>query len=215
MAATLMAMAETLEHPTALTQSPSFQIERVRRATKDEVEKALSNLGTTMREFWVLTCTLEHTASQTQLSELLAIDASDMVRLIDSLEAHGWVTRERDPKDRRRQIIIPTEEGATAQQQLAAAVAEAEDRALDATTTKQLKHLRKLSQAIMADPHGSAAQTSEAESPADPEAIEADSGKSSSDKSDKPEKAEKTDKSEKNNKSSKSGKSGKSSGKNK
>lgn len=196
-----MHMAESLEHPTALTRSPSFQIERVRRATKDEVEKALAALGATMREFWVLTCTLEHAASQTQLSELLAIDASDMVRLIDSLETHGWVSRERDPKDRRRQIIIPTDEGAKAQEQLAAAVAEAEDRALDATTTKQLKHLRKLSQAIMADAHGSDESDSAGNgSPADSE----------SGKSDKSEKADKSDKSDKAEKSGKSGKSGKS-----
>ena len=72
-------MPEPLELPTALIQSPSFQVERVRRATKDQVESALATRGTTMREFWVLTCTLEHAASQTQLSELLAIDASDMV----------------------------------------------------------------------------------------------------------------------------------------
>lgn len=160
-------MAESLEHPTALTQSPSFQIERVRRATKDEVEKALAQLGTTMREFWVLTCTLTHAASQTQLSELLAIDASDMVRLIDSLETHGWVTRERDPKDRRRQIIIPTKKGSKMQPQLAAAVTEAEDRALDATTTKQLKQLRKLSQAIMAAPQAKNAGGSNASTDAD------------------------------------------------
>lgn len=146
----IVCMAESLYHPIALTQSPSFQIERIRRATKDEVEKALAEHGTTMREFWVLTCTLEHAASQTQLSELLATDASDMVRLIDSLEAHGWVTRDRDPRDRRRQIISPTKKGTKMQAQLADVVAQAEDRALDATTTKQLKHLRKLSQAIMA-----------------------------------------------------------------
>lgn len=145
-------MADSLDYPEALTYSPSFQIERIRRATKDEVEKALGALGTTMREFWVLTCTLEHAASQTQLSDLLAIDASDMVRLIDSLEAHGWVARERDPKDRRRQLIIPTKKGAKVQGQLAETVAAAEDRALDATTTKQLKHLRKLSRAIMTQP---------------------------------------------------------------
>lgn len=160
-------MAESLEHPTALTQSPSFQIERVRRATKDEVEKALARLGTTMREFWVLTCTLTHAASQTQLSELLAIDASDMVRLVDSLETHGWVTRERDPKDRRRQIIIPTKKGSKMQSRLAATVAEAEDRALDATTTKQLKQLRKLSQAIIAAPQAKSAGGSNANTDAD------------------------------------------------
>lgn len=175
-------MAESLEHPTALTQSPSFQIERVRRATKDEVEKALAQLGTTMREFWVLTCTLTHAASQTQLSELLAIDASDMVRLVDSLETHGWVTRERDPKDRRRQLIIPTKKGSKMQSQLATAVAEAEDRALDATTTKQLKQLRKLSQAIMAAPQAKNAGGSNANTDADGKS-EPDSGSDSSAKS--------------------------------
>lgn len=142
-------MAESLELPAALIKSPSFQIERVRRATKDAVETALTQRGTTMREFWVLTCTMEHAASQTQLSELLSIDASDMVRLIDSLETHAWVARERDPKDRRRQIITPTKKGRKVQAELAALVAEAEDRALDEATTKQLKHLRKLSTTIM------------------------------------------------------------------
>lgn len=163
-------MAESLDHPIALTQSPSFQIERIRRATKDEVEKALAEHGTTMREFWVLTCTLEHAASQTQLSELLATDASDMVRLIDSLEAHGWVTRDRDPRDRRRQIISPTKKGTKMQAQLADVVAQAEDRALDATTTKQLKHLRKLSQVVMApaeDETGTDTSTESAETKSD------------------------------------------------
>lgn len=146
-------MAESLAHPELLIQSPSFQIERIRRATREEVEKSLAEFSTTMREFWVLTCTLEHAASQTQLSELLAVDASDMVRLIDSLETHGWVSRERDTKDRRRQIVVPTKKGTKAHAELAEVVAAAEDRALDATTTKQLKQLRKLSKAVMAQPN--------------------------------------------------------------
>ena len=101
-------MPESLDLPDALLQSPSFQIERIRRATKDTVETELTKRGTTMREFWVLTCTMTHAASQTQLSELLAIDASDMVRLIDSLETHGWVARERDAKDQRNLALALT-----------------------------------------------------------------------------------------------------------
>lgn len=158
-------MPESLDLPEALIQSPSFQIERIRRATKDEVETALTQRGTTMREFWVLTCTMEHAASQTQLSELLAIDASDMVRLIDSLETHGWVARERDAKDRRRQIIIPTKKGRKVQAELAALVSSAEERALDDASTKQLKHLRKLSKAILggSDTTGVAAEAASSE----------------------------------------------------
>ena len=89
--------------------------------------------------------------SQRQLSELLSIDASDMVRLIDNLENNNWVTRERDPKDRRRQIVAATKKGSKALAKLAADVAEAEDRALEASSNKQLKSLRKLSQALAAE----------------------------------------------------------------
>lgn len=137
--------------PTALLQSPSFQLERLRRRTRDEVETALHARETTLREYWVLTCLVDRdAASQSALSEALAIDASDMVRLIDSLENRGWVQRERDPNDRRRQIVASTKKGAKAQAELAELVAEGEDRALDESTSKQLKHLRKLAKAIIA-----------------------------------------------------------------
>lgn len=137
--------------PTALLQSPSFQLERLRRRTREEVETALGTKETTLREYWVLTCLVDRdAASQSALSETLAIDASDMVRLIDALEERGWVQRERDPNDRRRQIVASTKKGSRAQAELAALVTDAEDRALDESTSKQLKHLRKLAKAIIA-----------------------------------------------------------------
>lgn len=137
--------------PTELLQSPSFQLERLRRRSRDEVEAALAKKGTTMREFWVLTClTYQDAASQSALCEMLAIDASDMVRLIDHLEEHSWVRRYRDRKDRRRQIVASTKKGRAAQKEMAAVVLDAEERALDESTSKQLKHLRKLATAIIA-----------------------------------------------------------------
>lgn len=136
--------------PVSLLESPSFQLERLRRRTRDEVEAALAARGTTMRGYWVLTCLIEGDASsQTSLSETLAIDASDMVRLIDGLEEQGWAKRERDPRDRRRQIVMSTKKGVKAQAELAELVAAAEAAALDESTGKQLKHLRKLTQAVL------------------------------------------------------------------
>lgn len=136
--------------PDALLESPSFQIERLRRRTRDEVEAALATKNTTLREHWVLACLVsEDAASQSALSETLAIDASDMVRLIDQLETHGWAKRERDPSDRRRQIVTATKKGRKAHADLTALVAEAEDNALDSSTNKQLKHLRKLATSIL------------------------------------------------------------------
>ncbi|MDD7582850.1 MarR family winged helix-turn-helix transcriptional regulator [Corynebacterium sp. 32222D000AT] len=137
--------------PTELLESPSFQLERLRRRTRDGVEAALSTKQTTLREYWVLTCLVDSSAtSQSSLSELLAIDASDMVRLLDSLEKRGWAKRERDPQDRRRQIVASTKKGAKAQKELAQLVDSAEEEALDSSTNKQLKHLRKLAKSIIA-----------------------------------------------------------------
>ena len=137
--------------PTELLQSPSFQLERLRRRTRDEVEVTLDDRDTTLREYWVLTCLVtEATGSQSALCELLAIDASDMVRLLDCLEDRKWVKRQRDKKDRRRQIVTATKKGRQAQKELASLVSAAEDRALDESTSKQLKHLRKLAKAIIA-----------------------------------------------------------------
>ncbi|MGV0326368.1 MarR family winged helix-turn-helix transcriptional regulator [Corynebacterium confusum] len=137
--------------PTELLESPSFQLERLRRRTRDGVEAALSTKQTTLREYWVLTCLVDSSAtSQSSLSELLAIDASDMVRLLDSLEKRGWAKRERDPQDRRRQIVASTKKGSKAQKDLAQLVDSAEEEALDSSTNKQLKHLRKLAKSIIA-----------------------------------------------------------------
>ena len=145
-------MSSTNSHamPTSLLQSPSFQLERLRRRTRDCVDATLAAHKTTIREFWVLTCLVEEdAASQSFLSETLAIDASDMVRLIDALEKRGWAKRERDPKDRRRQIVASTKKGTKAQAELAELVVAAEDEALNDSTSKQLKHLRKLAQVII------------------------------------------------------------------
>lgn len=144
-------MSTLPELPNALAKSPSFQIERVRRHTKDEVERTLARHDSTMREFWILTCVADTPMSQRQLAELLIVDASDMVRLLDSLEDHGWVKRERDPDDRRRQIVTATKKGVKALDTLADDVTEAEDRALEEASQKQLKSIKKLSQAILSD----------------------------------------------------------------
>ena len=53
-------MATHDELPSALIKSPSFQIERVRRHTKDEVERTLCKHEVSMRGFWVLTLSLIH-----------------------------------------------------------------------------------------------------------------------------------------------------------
>ena len=52
----MKAMPTLPELPSALAKSPHFQVERVRRHTKDEVERTLAKHSSTMREYWILTC---------------------------------------------------------------------------------------------------------------------------------------------------------------
>ena len=140
-----------LEIPTELLESPSFQLERLRRRTRDAVESQISAKHVSLREYWVLSCLMSTDAtSQSALCEVLAYDASDMVRLVDALEKKGWVKRERDSKDRRRQIVRATKRGRRQQAELSKLVNQAEDSALYESTSKQLKHLRKLAHAIIA-----------------------------------------------------------------
>lgn len=144
-------MPESPHLPGELLRSPSFQLERLRRRTRTFIDGALASEGFNMREFWVLTYLVDgDAASQSELGEMIGVDRSDMVRLVDSLEKRKLATRDKDPEDRRRQIISVTKKGRKAQAALAPIVTTAEDDALDESTSKQLKHLKKLAKSIIA-----------------------------------------------------------------
>lgn len=144
-------MASGLSLPSELLHSPSFQLERLRRRTRELVDQALADQGFTLREYWLLTCLEDRpSASQGEIGELLTIDPSDMVRLVDSLEQRSYARRDKDPRDRRRQIISITKKGRKIRAHLHTVVAAAEDAALDESTSKQLKQLRKLARVIIA-----------------------------------------------------------------
>lgn len=68
--------------------------------------------------------------SQREISDELDLDASDVVGVLDILEAANLVVRQRDPLDRRRHAVVLTEAGDAANRRLAAVRAKAEARAL-------------------------------------------------------------------------------------
>jgi DNA-binding MarR family transcriptional regulator len=68
--------------------------------------------------------------SQREISDELGLDASDVVGVLDVLEAANLVLRQRDPLDRRRHAVVLTEAGEAAHRRLSAVRAEAEARAL-------------------------------------------------------------------------------------
>lgn len=118
--------------PHEVTGSAVWIVQRLADTLRDAVDEAIvgaSDAGEalTLRGYWLLE-TIGATAahSQRELCDLLRVDRSDMVRLIDALEDAGFVARVRDTEDRRRQLIGLTEAGAAAREAVRAAVAAAE-----------------------------------------------------------------------------------------
>ena len=75
-------------------------------------DAALEPLGIDGKDFGALRV-LAHgaPASQLQVAQVLGIDRTTMVALLDALERKGIVTRRPDPADRRRNVVDLTEEG--------------------------------------------------------------------------------------------------------
>jgi DNA-binding MarR family transcriptional regulator len=85
------------------------------RAAATQLDVALAQEGLSLRTHQVLGCLVEFgQVSQQQVCDAIAVDRSDMVRLLDQLEQLGQVVRDRDPADRRRHMLTLTPAGRSA-----------------------------------------------------------------------------------------------------
>jgi DNA-binding MarR family transcriptional regulator len=102
--------ATPLELPELLLSSPAFVMLQLLRCGKKRAEA--SPEGPRLPSLMVLACIDEFGPhSQRELCRRLGLDPSDMVALIDRLEADGHAVRQRDPEDRRRHAIAMTDAG--------------------------------------------------------------------------------------------------------
>jgi DNA-binding MarR family transcriptional regulator len=82
-----------------------------RRSTEDL-------LGMHMRHLMSLSYVRDHNGGpQQELAEALCMDANNVVLLLNELEQLGYVSRRRDPSDRRRHLVGLTPAGAKALKQ--------------------------------------------------------------------------------------------------
>ena len=65
----------------------------------------------TVPQCLVLQALLDEGRDINGLADFSRVTASAMTRLVDGLEKHGWVTRDRDPEDRRRIVVRLTASG--------------------------------------------------------------------------------------------------------
>ena len=99
-------------------------------------------------------------ATQAPLADRLGLDRSDLVSLLDDLEARGYVVRRPDPGDRRRKIVEITPRGGTALTSLDQLVYAADDEMLADLSPGERETLARLLERILpaADRSGAAPQ---------------------------------------------------------
>lgn len=118
---------------------------RLARATGARMRRELEGAGISRREFAVLD-RLKTTGPipQQRLGNDLHVHASNLVAVLDELEARGFVRRPRDPADRRRYLLELSTDGEAALGRAGAAAAEIERELLeplDAAERRELKSL--------------------------------------------------------------------------
>ncbi|MWA05304.1 MarR family transcriptional regulator [Actinomadura sp. LD22] len=98
--------------PPRLLGITTFVLAQVGRAGRVRMGRLMDEHGLGLWHFAVLSALDDASpASQRELGTRLRIDPSDLVEVVGRLEAAGFVRRERDPSDRRRYVVEPTEAG--------------------------------------------------------------------------------------------------------
>ncbi|GAA3229099.1 MarR family winged helix-turn-helix transcriptional regulator [Actinocorallia longicatena] len=90
--------------------------------------------------------------SQQELAERLGINRTIMVRLVDELQADGFVTRTRNPANRRSYVLSITAAGRAARDAMRAVVAEREARVTSALSPVERQLLDKILTRLLPDP---------------------------------------------------------------
>jgi DNA-binding MarR family transcriptional regulator len=82
--------------------------------------------------------------SQGELGTVMGVDPSILVGLLNPLEAEGYLSRDRDPADRRRHVVTLTRAGEQQLDRAAQAQRDAEDELFAGLTLTQRNQLRAL-----------------------------------------------------------------------
>ena len=88
-----------------------FVISDVARLLRTVFDRRVREVGLTRAQWLVLTRLHRRPgASQSELAEMLEVEKATAGRMIDRLEANGWVVRKADPNDRRINRLYLTDE---------------------------------------------------------------------------------------------------------
>lgn len=129
----------------ALAREVAFLTARARGRGNALANQLLADLDLKVRPYAVLAMACSGTnPSQRELGSFLDLDPSQIVALVDVLEARGAIRREPDPRDRRSKILVATDPGRELYAQAAKRTREAEEQTLKALSLEEREQLREL-----------------------------------------------------------------------
>jgi DNA-binding MarR family transcriptional regulator len=98
--------------PAELRANTLFLIARLGYAIKARVLEEFEEAGFSMYEYSVLATLAEGACdAQATIADVLGLDRSQLVGVLDNLEKRGLIERKRDPADRRRHKVSLTPDG--------------------------------------------------------------------------------------------------------
>ncbi len=121
-----------------LSRNFGFILNDVARLLRTTYDRRMKVLGLTRSQWWVLTHLYRNDGvTQSELAEILEIEKPTLGRLLDRLEANGWVRREEHAVDRRAKRVFLTEEVGPAMKSMRVAAAELRRDALEGLSPEQ------------------------------------------------------------------------------
>ncbi|MYW68265.1 MarR family transcriptional regulator [Streptomyces sp. SID8379] len=112
-----------------LTQRLGYLVKHAHLQLAERLAEALGPYGVHPREVGILSVLAAdgEERSQHELAQLIGVDRTTMVAVVDELERKGLVERHRSERDRRRNVVVLTPAGVTCQREADRARAEAEE----------------------------------------------------------------------------------------
>jgi DNA-binding MarR family transcriptional regulator len=108
-----------------LSRNFGFILNDVARLMRTTFDRRVRSLGFTRSQWWVLNHLFRNDGvTQSELAVILEVEKATLGRLLDRMEAKGWVRREEHASDRRAKRVYLTEEVQPAIKAMRAAAAE-------------------------------------------------------------------------------------------
>jgi DNA-binding MarR family transcriptional regulator len=128
--------------PPRLLALPSYVASKVGRIGHDLLFEALADDDLRLSHYAVLLALADDgPLAQHELADRLELNRSHLVGYVDLLEQHGLVERERDPGDRRRQVVALTADGRRAVQRFGRVAERSQAEFLSMLSVRERKQL--------------------------------------------------------------------------